>query len=249
MGGARPKALLHENNEFWIAKFSSSRDATDMVGIESGGMALAELVGINAAETRIVESLNKRVILVRRFDREVAPQGIHRRHMISAMTLLGLDEYAVRAGYSSYLDLADILRQYARDFKSDGAELFRRMVLNILIGNVDDHARNHACFWDGEFLDLTPAYDICPQPRTGMSSNQAMVIGRWGRQSNLQNAVSECERFGLSPDEAREIVEAMTATVRNNWETVFADSGVPEGDRRYLSRATLLSESVFHELA
>ena len=249
VGGARPKALLHENNEFWIAKFSSSRDATDMVGIESGGMALAELVGINAAETRIVESLNKRVILVRRFDREVAPQGIHRRHMISAMTLLGLDEYAVRAGYSSYLDLADILRQYARDFKSDGAELFRRMVLNILIGNVDDHARNHACFWDGEFLDLTPAYDICPQPRTGMSSNQAMVIGRWGRQSNLQNAVSECERFGLSPDEAREIVEAMTATVRNNWETVFADSGVPEGDRRYLSRATLLSESVFHELA
>ena len=249
VGGARPKALLHENDDFWIAKFSSSRDATDMVGIERGGMALAELAGINAAETRIVESLNKRVILVRRFDREVTPQGIHRRHMISAMTLLGLDEYAIRAGYASYLDLADILRQYARDFRSDGAELFNRMVLNILIGNVDDHARNHACFWDGEFLDLTPAYDICPQPRTGLSADQAMVVGRWGRPSNLQNAVSASERFGLGPNEAREIAEAMTATVRNNWETVFADSGVPEGDRRYLSRATLLSDSVFHELA
>lgn len=249
VGGARPKALLHENDDFWIAKFSSSRDATDMVGIERGGMALAELAGINTAETRIVESLNKRVILVRRFDREVTPQGVHRRHMISAMTLLGLDEYAIRAGYASYLDLADILRQYARDFRSDGAELFNRMVLNILIGNVDDHARNHACFWDGEFLDLTPAYDICPQPRTGLSADQAMIVGRWGRQSNLQNAVSASERFGLGPDEGREIVEAMTATVRNNWETVFADSGVPEGDRRYLSRATLLSESIFHELA
>lgn len=248
VGGARPKALLHENNEFWIAKFSSSRDSADMIGIEGGGMALATLVGINAAETRTVESLNKRVLLVRRFDRVVTPKGVHRRHMISAMTLLGLDEYAVRAGYSSYLNLADMLRQYARDFTSDGEELFRRMVLNILIGNVDDHARNHACFWDGEFLELTPAYDVCPQPRTGMSADQAMAVGAWGRQSNLQNAVSECERFGLGFDNATKMVQKMTTTVRNNWERVFADSGVPEGDRRYLSRATLLGESVFYEM-
>lgn len=248
VGGARPKALLHENGEFWIAKFSSSTDSADMVGIEAGGMALAKLAGIKVAETRIVEALNKRVILVRRFDRAVTPEGIHRRHMISAMTLLGLDEYAVRAGYSSYLDLADLLRQYARDFRSDGEELFRRMVLNILIGNVDDHARNHACFWDGECLDLTPAYDVCPQPRTGMSANQAMTVGKWGRQSNLQNAVGECERFGLGQDEAKAITEEITTTVRNNWENVFADSGVPEGDRRYLSQATLLSESIFYEL-
>ena len=112
----------------------------------------------------------------------------------------------------------------------------------------DDHARNHACFWDGECLDLTPAYDICPQPRTGMSANQAMAVGKWGRQSSLQNAVSECERFGLGRDEAEAIAEEMTTTVRNNWVEVFADSGVPEGDRQYLSRATMLSESVFYEL-
>ncbi|TGG93894.1 type II toxin-antitoxin system HipA family toxin [Natronospirillum operosum] len=249
VGGARPKALLHENGEFWIAKFSSSRDSADMVGIEDAGMALARLAGIRVAETRIVESLNKRVILVRRFDRTVTPGGVQRRHMISAMTLLGLDEYAVRAGHSSYLELADMLRQFARDFRSDGAELFRRMVFNMLIGNVDDHARNHACFWDGECLELTPAYDVCPQPRTGVSADQAMIVGAWGRQSNLQNALSECERFGLGIDEATEIVETMTATVRNHWEQVFADSGVPEGDRQYLSRATILGESVFYELS
>jgi serine/threonine-protein kinase HipA len=248
VGGARPKALLHENREFWIAKFGSSRDSADMVGIEGGGMALAKMVGINVADTQIVESLNKQVILIRRFDRVVTPDGVHRRHMISAMTLLGLDEYAVRAGYSSYLDLADILRQYARDFNADGKELFRRMVLNILIGNVDDHARNHACFWDGEFLDLTPAYDVCPQPRTGMSADQAMIVGEWGRQSNLQNAVSNCERFGLGFDEATEVVEEMTATIRKNWRKVFADAGVPEGDLSYLSQATLLSESAFYKL-
>ncbi|MCL7943411.1 HipA domain-containing protein [Marinobacter sp. ATCH36] len=248
VGGARPKALLHENDEYWIAKFSSSRDYADMVGVEGGGMQLALKAGVNVAETRIVEVLNKRVILVRRFDRTVTPEGAHRRHMISAMTLLNLDEYAVRAGYSSYLELADVLRQYARDFQEDGAELFRRMAFNILIGNVDDHARNHACFWDGRFLDLTPAYDVCPQPRAGISADQAMVVGEWGRKANLKNAISNCGRFGLEKDQASEMIERMVEVVRKHWWEMFSQAGTPEGDLNFLSQATILSESIFYDL-
>ena len=248
VGGARPKALLHQGGEYWIAKFSSSRDSADMVGIEAGGLQLARRAGLNVAETRIVEALNKRVILVRRFDRAVSPQGVQRRHMVSAMTLLNLDEYAVRAGYSSYLELADVLRQYARHFREDGAELFRRMVFNILIGNVDDHARNHACFWDGRWLDLTPAYDVCPQPRAGISADQAMVVGEWGRKANVRNALSEYSRFGLEMDEADEIVNQMVDVVRKYWRAIFAEAGTPDGDLDYLSQATILSESVSYDL-
>ncbi|MEX0604850.1 MAG: HipA domain-containing protein [Marinobacter sp.] len=248
VGGARPKALLHENGEYWIAKFSSSRDSADMVGIEGGGMQLARKAGLNVAETRIVEALKKRVILVRRFDRTVTTEGVYRRHMIRVMTLLSLDEYAVRAGYSSYLELADVLRQYARDFRQDGAELFRRMVFNILIGNVDDHARNHACFWDGHWLDLTPAYDVCPQPRTGISADQAMVVGEWGRQANLKNAISDCGRFGLEKDHASEMIERMVDIVREHWRDIFSEAGTPEGDLSYLSQATILSESIFYDV-
>jgi serine/threonine-protein kinase HipA len=248
VGGARPKALLHENDEYWIAKFSSSRDSADMVGIEAGGMKLARKAGVNVAETRIVEVLNKRVILVRRFDRTVAPEGVHRQHMVSAMTLLNLDEYAVRAGYSSYLELADVLRHYARDFRKDGAELFRRMVFNILIGNADDHARNHACFWDGQWLDLTPAYDVCPQPRGGISADQAMVVGEWGRKANLMNAISNYSRFGLERDQSGEMVTGMVDIVREHWRDTFSEAGTPEGDLNYLSQATILSESIFYDL-
>ena len=248
VGGARPKALLHQNNEYWIAKFSSSRDSVDLVGIEGGGMQLARTAGLDVAETRIVEVLNKRVILVRRFDRVVTPDGVNRRHMVSAMTLLNLDEYAVRAGYSSYLELADVLRRYARDFEKDGAELFRRMVFNILIGNVDDHARNHACFWDGQFLDLTPAYDVCPQPRAGISADQAMIVGEWGRRANLENAISDCGRFGLEKGQASEIVGRMVDIVREPWRDIFFEAGTPEGDLNYLSHATILGESIFYDL-
>jgi len=248
VGGARPKALLQDDGEYWIAKFGSSKDATDMVGIEAGGMQLAQKAGINVANTRVVGVLNKRVILVRRFDRVVAPGGTHRRIMLSAMTLLGLDEYAIRAGYSSYLDLADILRQYALDFQRDGTELFRRMVFNILIGNIDDHARNHACFWNGYTLELTPAYDVCPQPRTGISADQAMTVGLWGRKANLQNAISDCARFGLGEQEALDLVRVMQDVVRNHWLSVFTEVGVPRADLNYLSQATILGESIFYKL-
>jgi serine/threonine-protein kinase HipA len=54
--------------------------------------------------------------------------------------------------------------------------MFSLLVFNILCGNTDDHARNHAAFWDGKVLTLTPAYDICPQGRTGNEASQAVRI-------------------------------------------------------------------------
>ena len=51
------------------------------------------------------------------------------------------------------------------------------MIFNILVGNEDDHAKNHACFWDGSRLSMTPAYDLLPQRRIGMEGRQAMIVG------------------------------------------------------------------------
>ena len=50
-------------------------------------------------------------------------------------------------------------------------------------------ARNHAAFWDGRSLELTPAYDICPQVRTNHEVNQAMLIKGQVRQSKLVNVL------------------------------------------------------------
>ncbi|QJX03036.1 HipA domain-containing protein [Alcanivorax sp. IO_7] len=165
IGGARPKVLFRRGKSWLVAKFSSSRDTLNMIAAEHGAMRLAAKAGLNVADTRVLGVSGKDVLLVRRFDRDTNAAGHPtRRHMLSAMTLLDLDEYAVRSGEASYLELADVLRQYARDFDRDGRELFRRMVFNILIGNTDDHARNHACFWDGTALDLTPATTSAPSP-------------------------------------------------------------------------------------
>ena len=94
--------------------------------------------------------------------------------MVSALTLFELDE--MMAAYASYEKLAEIIRHRFVDAKATLRELYSRLVFNILCGNTDDHARNHAAFWDGHQLTLTPAYDICPQSRSGQQASQAMLI-------------------------------------------------------------------------
>jgi serine/threonine-protein kinase HipA len=104
------------------------------------------------------------VILVELSDRP--PTG-RRRAVVSALTILELDEMLAR--YASYAARAQVVRERFTDARRTLRELFGRIVFNILTGNNDDHARNHAAFWDGAALTLTPAYDICPQPRAPAS--------------------------------------------------------------------------------
>jgi serine/threonine-protein kinase HipA len=118
--------------------------------------------------------VGKDVLLIRRFDRRKINAGWERFAMVSALTLLGLDEMMAR--YASYQELATIIRHRFTDPRPTLRELFFRLMFNILCGNTDDHARNHAAFWNGSALSLTPAYDICPQGRTGQEASQAMLI-------------------------------------------------------------------------
>src|SRR5665811_2631912 len=146
------------------------------------------------------------VLLIERFDR--TPGAGTRRLMVSALTVLGLTETTGR--YASYPELADELRKWA----PAGAvydtlrELFSRVVFNVCVGNIDDHARNHAMFWDGEHLELTPAYDLSPQPRSGGQAAQAMAISLTpSRESRLSVCLDAAHEYGIGRDEARDIVE------------------------------------------
>jgi len=107
----------------------------------------------------------KDVLLIRRFDRIHVVSGWQRKSMVSALTLFGLSDMTAR--YASYEELAQIIRARFTKPKQTLHELYGRLVFNVLCGNTDDHARNHAAFWDGSELTLTPAYDICPQNRAG----------------------------------------------------------------------------------
>ncbi|MBW2217322.1 MAG: HipA domain-containing protein, partial [Deltaproteobacteria bacterium] len=131
--------------------------------------------------------------------------------MISGLTALQLHE--TEAPMASYPELASFIRRSGKHYPADVKQLFRRMVFNILIGNTDDHARNHAFFWDGNHYTLTPAYDICPLLRVGQIANQAMIVGKDGRESTLRNALSQPEQFSMTAQEAQTVREELTGMI------------------------------------
>ncbi len=232
LGGARPKALVDSEDRHYIAKFSASRDLYNVVKAEYVAMRLGALVGLSFAPVRLVQAMDKDVLLVERFDRTRTEAGWARRSMVSALTLFGLDE--MMAPYASYEVLAELIRHRFANPARDLRELFARLSFNILCGNTDDHARNHAAFWDGTHLDLTPAYDVCPQSRIGNEASQAMLISGTNRMSRLTSVLEAAPNFLLDAYEAKEIVAGQIKTMRERWTQVCDEADLNETDRLLL---------------
>ena len=232
IGGARPKALIQEQGKKYVAKFSSSADLYSVVKAEFIAMRLALLAGLDVAPVKLVRAANKDVLLIERFDRIVQGSDWSRKAMVSALTLFGLDDMMAR--YASYETLAEIIRHRFTDPKDTLKELFARLVFNILCGNTDDHARNHAAFWDGNTLTLTPAYDICPQGRTGNEASQAMLIYGNNNLSQLKTCLKAAHNFLLSENDARMIFGNLTETIEGQWDAVCDKAELSEVDRKML---------------
>ena len=246
LGGARPKAQIDDGDKKFIAKFSSTTDLYSVVKAEFVAMRLAARCGLNVANVSLTSSLQKDVLLVERFDREPSKDGWRRKLMVSALTMLALDEMMAR--YASYEDLAELVRHRFADAPATLRELFSRLVFNILCGNTDDHARNHAAFWDGQTLRLTPAYDICPQNRTGREASQAMLIAGEDRMSRISSCLSAAGHFLLAREEAIAIVEHQLACIIGHWDTVCAEAGLSEIDRAFLWGRQFLNPYAFDGL-
>ncbi len=246
IGGARPKALIDDNNKKYIAKFSSASDIYSIIKAEFIAMKLAKIVGIDVATVSLAKANNKDVLLIERFDRTKTSVGWERKSMLSGLTLLGLDEMMAR--YASYEDLAEIIRKRFVSAKATLREMFSRMVFNILCGNTDDHARNHAAFWDGRMLALTPAYDICPQWRIGSEASQAMLISGSNRMSKMTPCLDVAPKFLLSRSEASEIIEHQVTTITKHWTSVCDEANLSQTDRKLLYGKQFLNPYVFEEL-
>lgn len=246
IGGARPKALIEDGPVKYVAKFSSSSDVYSVVKGEFVAMRLADLCGIDTAPVSLADASGKEVLLVERFDRTETDGGWQRWIMVSALTMLGLDEMMAR--YASYADLAELVRHRFTEPRATLHELFARIVFNILSGNTDDHARNHAAFWDGESLTLTPAYDICPQGRSGQEASQAMLIADQDRASRIATCIDAANHFQLSVEEAIRLVEGQLRCITGNWASVCDEAGLSETDRNLFWGRQFLNPYAFAAL-
>jgi serine/threonine-protein kinase HipA len=237
MGGARPKCVIEHEDALWVAKFPRPDDRFDQPRVEAAMLDLARLVGIDSAEARLVDVGGRAVLLSRRFDRARVPGGYLRHRMVSALTVLQASDSATDRSRWSYLRLSECLRRYDRSPAAARRELFRRMVFNAAISNIDDHPRNHAMIEDGSGWRLSPAYDLTPTPMLSSSRDLALVAGEDGRRISSANLVSRADAFGMTREEAMATVELVVAMVEAGWEQACLRNGVSSADRAMIRSA------------
>ena len=231
MGGARPKAVVEDDDGLWIAKFNRPDDAWNHARVEHAMLTLARACGLLTAESRVVEVAGRDVLLVKRFDREKTDAGYRRARMVSALTLLRAEDTPQSRDKWSYVLLAEELRRVCAAPRQSATELFCRMCFNALISNVDDHPRNHAVVARATDWSLSPAYDLTPAtPVSTERRDLAMECGDFGRFANADNLLSQSARFLLDAGEARALLDAMEAQVRGAWYAVARAAGVSEQD-------------------
>lgn len=232
LGGAHPKSLVEINDEEWVAKFPRG-DHLDIPLVKYASLKLAKSAGISIPEAIKIPMSCGHVLALKRFDREIG----RRLHALSAKTALLhgvdlLDNPPIHElGYGA---LSDFLRVHGHPVNQtrERAELFRRMIFNIMIDNTDDHEKNHAVIRKGQYWSLSPAYDVLP-----LASNighHQMIIGNDGAVGSFGNAMSQCERFGLTKDRALQEWKSVSSKVEG-WKVFFRECGVMDSDIDYLS--------------
>lgn len=231
MGGARPKITVSHEGREWIAKLGRHDDVFDQPRAEYASLRMAEAANVPVPEHRLIEIAGRSVLMIQRFDR--SPTG--KAHYLSTNALIKPDR--VRDGDInspvSYLRISEILRRISADAQADMEDLYRRMAFNVLIGNSDDHLKNHGCLRQkgGEYR-LSPAFDLLPHP--GQLAEQALVIGTQGRAANLSNVLSACERFGLQASGAQRVIDEVGEVVGRS-RAYFQEAGMGEVECEILS--------------
>lgn len=164
-GGQRPKAIiaidettgiirsgqadLPQNFKHYILKFDTSKpDDFPFTKIEMAYYLMARDCGIDMMPSKLVEIEGTQNFLTQRFDRV---DGIR----IHTQTMAAMSSFA-----DTYEDLFVIGRKINLTAEEQ-TQQYRRMVFNILAGNVDDHTKNFSflMYPNGEW-HISPAYDL-----------------------------------------------------------------------------------------
>jgi serine/threonine-protein kinase HipA len=235
IGGMRVKCTIKMDDSLWIAKVPERRDDYDVIKVEAAMMHLARHAGITVPRVEVKQIGSKLVYLIERFDRQFdqSKNGFIRKGYVSALSLFG--EHEDVPFYFGYPDFADMLRKHG-DI-TGCHELFKRMLFNLAVKNIDDHSRNHGFLLDGYDLKLAPAFDLTP---TETSNNKqwasydfylSVQLGKQGWVATFENALSETGRFGLTRSQAFEYADEV-AVVLSGWRKVFDHYAIAEKDFR-----------------
>ncbi len=234
LGGSRPKANFRDRDDsIWIAKFPSADDRHDVGAWEHVLHELAVAGGIEVPTYRLTQFNHRyRTFCSKRFDRTL--RG--RRFFVSAMTLL---ERRDGEG-GSYLEIADFIQNHgARGaVEADLEQLLRRVLFNVLVGNTDDHLRNHGFLRQATGWRLAPAFDLNPNPS---KRHHALRFDEASDEPDLDAILRTAEFYRVSGRDAQRILDELRAVTRT-WRKRAKAARLPANEIASIEPAFALSE-------
>lgn len=208
-----------------------------MPALEFVAMSLAEECGITVPPVRLVTAGGRQVLLLERFDRHGSLLRPCRRLYASAHTVLRLHSADARfASRRSYLDFAYEAKRWGNlgaGNTQDMAELWRRMVFNALVGNGDDHPRNHGLLLVDGTWRLAPAFDITPCRLAAAAADEswpalAMAVHISGSAlASPQHLLASALAFGVDLDSACNYLRRVAVTLAESWEARLREALAP----------------------
>jgi serine/threonine-protein kinase HipA len=244
-GGARPKVLvgynpdtgdvisgeddLSEGFEHWIVKFLAKEGNPDAGAVEYAYSLMARQAGIDMPTTRLFETPEgDRFFGIRRFDRD----GNRRYHVHTFGNLIHSNFRIPSADYADLLKATSLLTRNHQDV----LRAFRRMVLNVLAHNRDDHVKNFAFLLDAATGDwsLTPAYDLLFTP--GPGGGHTMTITGEGRNPGRPHMLKLADQADVSRPDADAIIAEVQAAVAR-WPDHAANAGVSKATAEQIAQS------------
>jgi serine/threonine-protein kinase HipA len=218
LGGARPKANFRDvDGSLWIAKFPARDDMLDVGAWEGVAHLLSRAAGVDVPDARLLRFGNDyHTFCVKRFDRNDSRRVFYS----SAMTLLKKEQ----SEGASYLDIAQFLQtQGAEGTVKQGLEqLFRRVVFNVVIGNRDDHLRNHGFLLRPDGWEIAPAFDVNPNPD---KREHVLCIDESDNRPDLDTVLLTAEWYELQKSKAEQLIEEIVKVVQK-WPEVARRTGI-----------------------
>ncbi len=219
LGGLRPKCtVIDKNGRLSLGKFPSVGDERNVTRAEVLALHLANKAGIEAAPSRIETLHTVPVAIIERFDR--TPDDL-RIPYLSAASML----QASRNEERSYVEIADAMRANCAQPQADVRQLWRRLVFNLLITNVDDHLHNLGFLHveKGQWR-LAPAFDLNPFPDKANES-KTWLSEQDGPVTSVAALMARAAYFSLGADAALLILKEVVQAV-SNWKTVATGAAV-----------------------
>lgn len=251
-GGERPKVTIESEGKLWLAKLQDRGDTQHLPAREFVVMKMAESLGIDIPEIKLIREGHREIFLIERFDRIGSPKNPQRHLFASAHSVLRLPAVAVRGdSCRSYLVFADGMRKWVGKsdaLQADLRELWMRMAFNALVGNHDDHPRNHGLINDGRGWRLSKAFDITPLQT--FSKSLAMGITASGVTTcSIENLLLATRYFDVNLEEAATWLFEASKYISESWRSQMRQSGVSDSYLDNLAQAFSFSEEVASDIS